>query len=85
MEKKNLSDSQIELGKSSLPNEDYGNCSVYATLMITYNLNRSDNGFFFGCTSKNRYTQDPALSKYVGPRNILCKYKYILLAIALAN
>ena len=72
------SDERIQLGSSSSLVTDNGNCSVYAQLLITYNLSRSDHGFIFGCTSKNRHTKDPAPSNEVGPRTILCKYKDIL-------
>ncbi|XP_022324286.2 peroxidasin homolog isoform X3 [Crassostrea virginica] len=65
------SDERIQLGSSSSLVTDNGNCSVYAQLLITYNLSRSDHGFIFGCTSKNRHTKDPAPSKEVGPRTIL--------------
>ena len=70
----NISDERIQLGISSSSVTDNGNCSVYANLLITYNLSRSDDGFIFGCTSKNRHTKDPAPSNEVGPRTILCKY-----------
>ena len=68
------SDVQFQLGNSSSSVIiDNGNCSAHANLLITYNLNRSDNGFIFGCTSKNRHTLDPAPSTDVDPRSILCK------------
>ena len=73
----NMSVERIQLGNSSSSVTDNGNCFVYANLLITYNLSRSDHGFVFGCTSKNRYTKDPAPSNEVGPRNILCKYIFI--------
>ena len=79
-----ISDERIQVGNSSSSVTDNGNCSVYANLLITYNLSRSDNGFIFGCTSKNKHTNDPAPSNKVGPRTILCKYiviYYILITI----
>nr|XP_022338155.1 peroxidasin homolog isoform X2 [Crassostrea virginica] len=66
-----ISDERIQLGNSSSSVTDTGNCSDYANLLITYNLSRSDHGFIFGCTSKNKHTNDPAPSKEVGPRTIL--------------
>ena len=72
------SDERIQLGNSSSSVTDKENCSVYANLLITYNLSRSDHDFIFGCTSKNKHTKNPAPSKEVGPRTILCKYKDIL-------
>ena len=69
-----MSVERIQLGNSSSSVRDNGNCSVYAHLLIPYSLNRSDHGFVLGCTSKNRYTKDPAPSNEVGPRTILCKY-----------
>ena len=72
--KSDNSDLQIELGRSASSDMDNGDCSFYADLMIPYNLTRSDNNIIFGCTSKNRHTQDPSLSKQIGPTSILCKY-----------
>nr|XP_022324386.1 uncharacterized protein LOC111125143 isoform X4 [Crassostrea virginica] len=66
-----ISDERIQLGNSSSSVTDTGNCSDYANLLITYNLSRSDDGFSFGCTSKNKHTNDPAPSKEEGPRTIL--------------
>ena len=69
-----ISDERIQLGNSSSSVTDNRNCSDYSNLLITYNLSRSDDGFIFGCTSKNKHTNDPAPSKEEGPRTILCKY-----------
>nr|XP_022324404.1 cell adhesion molecule 3-like [Crassostrea virginica] len=66
------SDVQFQLGNSSSSVIiDNGNCSAYANLLITYNLKRTDHGFIFGCTSKNRLTPESAPSTDVGPRSIL--------------
>ena len=68
------SDVQFQLGNSSSSVIiDNGNCSAYANLVITYNLKRTDHGFIFGCTSKNRLTPESAPSTDVGPKSILCK------------
>ena len=69
-----MPDQRIQLGNSSSSVTDNENCSVYANLLITYNLSRSDHGYIFGCTSKNIHTNDPAPSIEVDPRTILCKY-----------
>ncbi|XP_078332981.1 uncharacterized protein LOC111113100 [Crassostrea virginica] len=66
-----MSDQRIQLRNSSSSVTDNGNCSVYANLLITYNLSRLDHGYIFGCTSKNIHTNDPAPSNEVGPRTIL--------------
>ncbi|XP_078331070.1 uncharacterized protein LOC144624919 isoform X2 [Crassostrea virginica] len=65
------SDERIQLGSSSSSVTDNRNCSVYANLLITYNLSRSDHDFIFSCTSKNIHTNDPAPSIEVGPITIL--------------
>ena len=68
------SDVQFQLGNSSSSVIiDNGHCSAHANLLITYNLNRSEDGFIFGCTSKKQTHTRSCTNTDVGPRSILCK------------
>uniref|UniRef100_A0A8W8NPU3 Ig-like domain-containing protein n=1 Tax=Magallana gigas TaxID=29159 RepID=A0A8W8NPU3_MAGGI len=52
---------------------DTDNCTSVANLTITYKVSRHNNGAKFMCSSRNKFTKEPAPAAEFGPIKVLCK------------
>lgn len=53
---------------------DSDNCTSVANLTITYKVSRHNNGAKFICSSRNKFTKEPAPVAEFGPIEVLCKF-----------
>lgn len=52
---------------------DTDQCISIANLTITYKVSRHNNGAKFMCSSRNKFTKEPAPAAEFGPIKVLCK------------
>lgn len=52
---------------------DTDNCTSVANLTMTYKVSRHNNGAKFMCSSRNKFTKEPAPAAEFGPIEVLCK------------
>lgn len=52
---------------------DTDQCISIANLTITYKVSRHNNGAKFMCSSRNKFTKEPAPAAEFGPIEVLCK------------
>lgn len=53
---------------------DTDNCTSVANLTIPYKVSRHNNGAKFMCSSRNKFTNEPAPAAEFGPIEIHCKF-----------
>lgn len=52
---------------------DTHKCTFFASLTITYKVSRHNNGAYFMCSSRNKFTKEPAPAAKFGRIEVLCK------------